>query len=41
MKALAGLRVIDFTQAMAAPFGTMKLAELAPDVIKTEPAGHG
>ena len=37
MKALEGLRVIDFTQAMAAPFGTMNLADMGADVIKVEP----
>ena len=29
VKALEGIRIIDFTQAMAAPFGTMNLADWA------------
>jgi crotonobetainyl-CoA:carnitine CoA-transferase CaiB-like acyl-CoA transferase len=38
---LDGVRVIDFSQAMAGPFAAQKLGDLGADVIKVEPTGTG
>jgi crotonobetainyl-CoA:carnitine CoA-transferase CaiB-like acyl-CoA transferase len=39
MSALAGLRIIDFTQGIAGPMACMLLGDFEPEVIKVEPPG--
>ena len=41
MRTFEGVRVIDFTQAIAGPFATYQLALMGADVVKIEQPGIG
>ncbi len=41
MRSLEGVRVVDFTRALAGPFCTMQLGDLGVDVVKVEEPGVG
>ena len=41
MRTFEGIRVVDFTQAIAGPFATYQLALMGADVVKLEQPGIG